>query len=273
MIEFRAMKCVEMKANWKANWGKHCDQFDTLAKSKEQTTVTKFILRVILAIPTISPANCFLDATDTPERKLVASRGMDIYISIFVVILTSMLLGFTSQHQFWWLDISSKWSRVLIAFLPTFRIVDIVSYRLYFLFHKSVWKRWQPRYARRSLGIAFANLYEVVVAYAILFLLTGQVCNGNVLLKTGLDAAYFSLVTITTVGYGDFVATRSLSRILVMGELVTGLLLLIIIVPALVSLFLQPDESSRESGLSGKPRIEGEQGAEQQVLGDQPDLR
>src|SRR2546428_9864445 len=48
------------------------------------------------------------------------------------------------------------------------------------------------------LGIAFANLYETVVAYAILYLLTMEIHNGSVCLHTRLEAAYFSLVTITT---------------------------------------------------------------------------
>ena len=260
-----------MKENWTGNKERHRSQIDSLRKSKEHTAVTKFILRALLVAPSISPANWFLDPKDEPERKQESSRGMDYYISLLIGVLTLMLLGFTVENHFWWLDISSWWKRVPIAVVPTLRIVDIISYRLYFLFHKSVWKPWQPRYARRSLGIAFANFYEVVVSYAILFLLTREVCNGNGPLKTGLDAAYFSLVTITTVGYGDFVATNNLSRILVMSELVTGLLLLIIIVPALVSLFSQPPTSLEKVNHPRVGKRLSEMGSAAKTPTDQPE--
>jgi len=50
-----------------------------------------------------------------------------------------------------------------------------------------------------------------------------------------LDAAYFSMVTITTLGYGDFVPTTEWSRKLVMWELGTGLELLVGIFSLLVA--------------------------------------
>ncbi len=49
-----------------------------------------------------------------------------------------------------------------------------------------------------------------------------------------LDAFYFSLVTITTLGYGDFAPTGD-ARLLVVWQLATGLLLLVGIFPFVVS--------------------------------------
>ena len=45
-------------------------------------------------------------------------------------------------------------------------------------------------------------------------------------LRSRMDAVYFSAVTITTVGYGDFVPGRPEARALVLWELATGTLLL-----------------------------------------------
>lgn len=53
-------------------------------------------------------------------------------------------------------------------------------------------------------------------------------------LKTRMDAIYFSAVTITTLGYGDYTPTTSTARGLVLWELGTGLLMLIILFPLLV---------------------------------------
>jgi len=49
------------------------------------------------------------------------------------------------------------------------------------------------------------------------------------------DAIYFSLVTITTLGYGDYVPTTPTARWLVVWELATGVLLLLFAFPLVVS--------------------------------------
>ena len=38
-----------------------------------------------------------------------------------------------------------------------------------------------------------------------------------------MDALYFTVVTLTTVGYGDFVPTRVVSKLFVIGYIVIGL--------------------------------------------------
>jgi Ion channel len=55
--------------------------------------------------------------------------------------------------------------------------------------------------------------------------------------KTSADAVYFSAVTLTTLGYGDFRAETSTARLLVVWQLASGLLLLILVVPLVVSRF------------------------------------
>jgi voltage-gated potassium channel Kch len=50
-----------------------------------------------------------------------------------------------------------------------------------------------------------------------------------------VDAAYFSAVTITTLGYGDFVPVTTRARLLVMAELASGALLLLVAFPVLAS--------------------------------------
>jgi Ion channel len=56
------------------------------------------------------------------------------------------------------------------------------------------------------------------------------------------DAAYFSLVTITTLGYGDYTPQTTDARKLVMGELLSGGLLLFFAFPVLGSRLAQFDE-------------------------------
>jgi hypothetical protein len=55
------------------------------------------------------------------------------------------------------------------------------------------------------------------------------------ILTDRIDAVYFSMVTITTLGYGDFVPATTNARLVVMWQLGTGLLLLLGIFPLVMA--------------------------------------
>ena len=86
----------------------------------------------------------------------------------------------------------------------------------------------------------------------IVFLISSNVCNfGNLYIQSGEvreqskvcspvltdkgDAIYFSAVTLTTLGYGDFVPVGRKSRRYVLYQLVSGVLLLLFIFPIIAS--------------------------------------
>ncbi|MBZ5521419.1 MAG: potassium channel family protein [Acidobacteriia bacterium] len=75
----------------------------------------------------------------------------------------------------------------------------------------------------------------MVCSFGSLYLDAGDVCSKTGPLSTRLDAAYFSAVTLTTVGFGDFAPVTAVSRWLVMWELASGFLSLLMIVPMLAS--------------------------------------
>lgn len=55
------------------------------------------------------------------------------------------------------------------------------------------------------------------------------------IMENKIEALYFSLVTMITLGYGDFVPASPLARMLVMWQLATGGLLVIGIFPLIIS--------------------------------------
>jgi hypothetical protein len=78
-------------------------------------------------------------------------------------------------------------------------------------------------------------LVALVCSFGMLYLNSGDIYKGKELLTQSVDAAYFSLVTIATLGYGDFVPQCAHGRWLVMAELGSGFLLLLLFVPVLAS--------------------------------------
>jgi hypothetical protein len=95
---------------------------------------------------------------------------------------------------------------------------------------------WFELAHRAYFVLMFAFLLAALVcSFGMLYLSSGDIYNGTEPLTKSVDAAYFSLVTITTLGYGDFAPQCAHGRWLVMAELGSGILLLLLIVPALAS--------------------------------------
>src|SRR5713226_5752495 len=115
--------CKQMKEHWEGNWCKHQTLFAELrsAKKDEHTFVGKTILRLLLIVPTISPANLFLDPKPYDQRETLTSRGMDYYIFLWAMGLSVLLLGFTSPTQWFTVNLSHTCQKILVAFLPVCR--------------------------------------------------------------------------------------------------------------------------------------------------------
>jgi hypothetical protein len=88
------------------------------------------------------------------------------------------------------------------------------------------------------IGLVFACLFEAIAAWKPAAFSGAQAGDGDAL-------SYFSLVTLSTVGYGDIVPTLSQTRVLAVTEALCGQLYLAILVARLVGLHM--NQSSRSS--------------------------
>ncbi len=80
--------------------------------------------------------------------------------------------------------------------------------------------------------------------------LLGQYGNFNTPIKTPVEALYFTIVTISTVGYGDIVPVTDLGRIFAIILIISGLSIFLSAVTVLSSDFLSARVERLYSGLS-----------------------
>lgn len=107
-----------------------------------------------------------------------------------------------------------------VAHLYGFRVRDIWSvYR----FIRHLVHAPENRFSIVIYGtISYAfTIYGFAIGYLFLSMWSNQAFNVGKL--SFFDSIYFSVVTITTVGYGDIVPLSKLARLLVMAEIMTGL--------------------------------------------------
>lgn len=96
----------------------------------------------------------------------------------------------------------------------------------------------QPRITLATIGGALSAYLLVPIAYAHAYALIGSV-GGPFFASTAtarsVDYLYFSLITVTTTGYGDLVARSDLGRMTAASEAVIGQLYLVTVVATVVA--------------------------------------
>lgn len=146
---------------------------------------------------------------------------IDLYVILWAVFLSFLLL--------------SGPYRPIWGVIVFYRIVDIITYHLCILLVDSQKPNWRLKSTRRSYLFVGINLYELTIAFALLFLLLGNVANDSNRLDTPMEALYYSLVTMATLGYGDFVPIDNAARCLVIVQLATEILFVVAVAPVVVS--------------------------------------
>src|SRR5262249_32979949 len=111
---------------------------------------------------------------------------------------------------------SSVTLKCLAAAGATFILYDILVVSTYATFVTRF-----PTHPLRTLILTISSLFQIAIVYAILYRLGSSSFNQNL---SFVDALYFSIVTISTVGYGDIHPNNDAPaiKLLVISELVVG---------------------------------------------------
>jgi len=102
-----------------------------------------------------------------------------------------------------------QWSPMIIWIL-IYLLLETILYIPTLIFASDLISR--PRSYKRSMLLLFFNYLEIVVAYAVLY------SYGNYLNKSfthWFDAIYFSIITSSSVGYGDYFPVTPIGKFLV----------------------------------------------------------
>lgn len=189
---------------------------------KKHTFLEKVLLSPLLIIRTLSLSN--LVAFFSPSGRR-AYLFIDLYVLFWIAMIFTILFAM-------------PFPTLLSVIIVAYRVVDIISYQLCVLLIDSQRSGWKLASIRRNFLFSFINLLEILAAFAVLYLTIGNIVENKpngMRIDTPGRAFYYSLVTMATLGYGEFVPHDDSSRYIVTCELITEILFILTIIPAFVS--------------------------------------
>lgn len=162
----------------------------------------------------------------------------------FYKITMSLILGVCYASSIWhptnsWLVIASG---VLLSASIAFaigRVCELTS--LLVGLHTD--SQYRPKTVFRTVVNSFWHYLEITLCYSVFYIALVKVNANSIssssssfsLLDDWLGPAYFSFVAVSTVGFGDFVPTDSISRLIVVSQVVLGFFLFLIVLPNCVA--------------------------------------
>ena len=227
-----------------------------------------FELVFLQAMKVVSGSLRKLSILSSYDEKLIWYLSIDAYKLIMTLLLTASVFA-----SVWGSD-----STAALRFGVFFILILFVTGRLIELFSVSIMltndKGYSPKSGFRTLANTAWHYGEIILAFSVLYIIVSaldpeaivrdQVALASDSSKTTAnrvtEAIYFSTVTITTLGYGDFVPVSTLARILVVSQLGLGLFLILLTLPSFLSHYIESRSTDEEWRLETEnlaPWVEG----------------
>ncbi|EKT4519987.1 conserved membrane hypothetical protein [Flavobacterium psychrophilum] len=155
------------------------------------------IFRLFLSISQLLFPGIYIKYFANKKGSEYQDLALDVYI-LAKVMFPLMILINEWQHN------------IYIIFVMTYVLLETVLYIPTLIFASDLFSR--PRSYKRSMLLLFFNYMEIVLAFAVLY------SCGNYLNKEfthWFDALYFSIITSSSIGYGDFYPVTIFGKFLV----------------------------------------------------------
>lgn len=201
--------------------------------------------------PTLYISDCYKKGALTPNER--GRRVKQLNVAYFV-ISCMMFLGIVM------IDLIPKLEVIRPFILVIYPVWTISrANEVFMAFIQDVFDKLNPRKRKKNgleyyerIALAFRSFLELVIQYAMLYFLFDTYFNKyglqyglfNKSLQDPLTALYYSLITIVSIGYGDYYPIHPLGKLIVMHEIINGLLLLAVSFTVYVGLDLDEKEAS-----------------------------
>ncbi len=179
-------------------------------------------------------------------NKILRKSGITISHSfVDTWVLSNLILSFLALLLF--TIFSCSWIRWAFIIWASLRVLELVIYQFSILL---VDQYESSKYAlagyRRILVLSLMNYVEILFWFAFFYRNWSSLFKDDYyVLATSVGSIYYSLVTMSTLGYGEVHPLSNLTRILVTLQLAISIILLVLIVSRIISYLPKPPSMDR----------------------------
>lgn len=166
--------------------------------------------------------------------KYRVRNAIEWYYFLYTILL--VIIYFASYFIYGYQDtLSLLWFIIYVISLviTIFRLMEILA--TFTMLHLN--NSYHTDNPIRALMLTFISYSNIIIAFAVLFLVIGDFSGDNfsttqldLIAKDFITPLYFSIVTITTLGYGDLSPQFYPCKLLVVSQISIGILTIVIIV-------------------------------------------
>ena len=155
------------------------------------------IIRLFLSFSQLLFPGIYIKYLASKKGSEYEDLALDFYILLKVAFPIFLLVFEWHQYLF-------------LVWIMIYLLLETILYIPTLIFASDLFSR--PRSYKRSMLLLFFNYLEIVFAYAVLYS-TGNHLNQP--LDRWTDAVYFSIITSSSIGYGDFHPATTYGKFLV----------------------------------------------------------
>jgi voltage-gated potassium channel Kch len=217
---------------------------DNQSESKELKGISYEIFLTVITV--LSIFNIFLYWITSDEEMKQVIFLLEIILCIFFILdFLYRLISAENRYQYFvnqygWLDFLGSLPVIGFRILRIFRVIRIVRILRELGLRKSLKEIFENQAGAALAVVGFCVI--LVLEFGSYFIIRAEATATNSNIITPIDAIWWSIVTIATVGYGDEVPVTNTGRIIGSIVIITGVALFSILIGFLSNRFVSTKE-------------------------------